>query len=145
MLKCRQGKQAKRHSPITLSCPSYSPDSVLPLDVRLNFSSTYVAPEVTLEDGTVMARDLRTTPLADWTSRRAMRLLRETRSVLEYSFPMMAVGQVNQFLSGNIETINNAITPTIEVKTLVSIVSRTILDNAWLLKYLSPTLRRFVQ
>jgi len=67
----------------------------------------------------VAAGDLVTGPRP---SRIEIRLFRETRSVLEYSFPMIAVGQMNQSLSGKTAIMRNDTIPTVVVNRLVSTV-----------------------
>jgi len=47
-----------------------------------------------------------------------IRLLSETRSVLEYNFPRIAVGHVYQFLLGNMINTRNETIPT-EAKTCI--------------------------
>jgi len=54
-----------------------------------------------------------------------IRLLSETRSVLEYNFPRIAVGHVYQFLLGNMINTRNETIPTEVVNRLVSTVNLT--------------------
>jgi len=119
-----------------------SPECDLSWEVYEVFSSSKcTAPECPLAIG----RDTNKPPLVCDTSRMEMRLLRETRSVFEYSFPRIAAGQVYQILSGNMETISNVITPLTVVIMLVSIVNLTTLVKAWLWKRSPPPLRRLVK
>jgi len=83
--------------------------------------------------GKVPAVDLMA-PLEAIVSRIEMRLLRDTSSVLDYNFPITAVGHVYQFLSECKMTVSIATRLTVVVKMLVSMVNRTMLTRAWLLK-----------
>jgi len=75
-------------------------------------------------------------------SRIAMRLFNEASSALAYSFPIIAVGQVYQSLSGFTVINTKAMIATVVVNKLVSTVNRTILEMALLLKKPPPSERR---
>jgi len=63
--------------------------------------------------GVVTTRQSTTPPWALYVSRIEIRLLRDTRRVLEYNFPSKKVGHKYQFFQGYTATKNNDMTLTV--------------------------------